>query len=84
LDGRNAGRTEAGKLTDCFVKSATAGDRSRHFLAQLRGQSASKPLGSLVNELIVTISDRYPLDGASEANHALEGRRTIGKIVLMP
>lgn len=36
----------------------------------------------LANELTVTIADRLPLDRAADAHRALEGRRTIGKVVL--
>ena len=35
-------------------------------------------------ELVVTIGGRYPLGEASEAHSALEGRGTVGKLILTP
>jgi hypothetical protein len=34
-------------------------------------------------QIEVTIGGRYPLEGASDAHRALEGRRTAGKLVLV-
>ena len=35
-------------------------------------------------ELKVSIHDRYPLRDAAEAHRALEGRKTTGKLLLIP
>lgn len=46
---------------------------------------ASDVFGSIINgSLQVTVCDSFPLERAAEAHRALEGRQTIGKIVLTP
>jgi NADPH2:quinone reductase len=52
---------------------------------ELFGPSLEEVLGWLSSgDLQLTIGARYPLEQASEAHDALEGRQTTGKIVLNP
>jgi NADPH2:quinone reductase len=39
---------------------------------------------AVTGRLRLTIAATYPLESASEAHRALEGRRTTGKVVLLP
>jgi NADPH2:quinone reductase len=52
-------------------------DGLRSDLAWLFGQAVT-------GRLKVIQGERYPLDHVAEAHHALENRRTIGKVVLLP
>ncbi|MQA99836.1 MAG: zinc-binding dehydrogenase [Actinobacteria bacterium] len=47
-----------------------------------RGQEVLGLVGS--GELRVHVHQRYPLEQASEAHRALQGRRTTGKLILIP
>ena len=52
---------------------------------ELFGPSLKEMLGWISSgDLKLTVSARYPLEQASEAHEALEGRQTTGKIVLNP
>ena len=52
---------------------------------ELFGPSLKEILGWISSgDLKLTVSARYPLEQASEAHEALEGRQTTGKIVLNP
>src|SRR5215204_1400114 len=52
---------------------------------KLFGPSLKEILGWISSgDLKLTVSARYPLEQASEAHEALEGRQTTGKIVLNP
>lgn len=52
---------------------------------ELFGPSLKEMLGWISSgDLKLTVSARYPLERASEAHEALEGRQTTGKIVLNP
>lgn len=59
------------------------------FAPLLTPESLKKSLAELFDlaargELKVTIGGTYPLERAADAHRALEGRRTIGKLVLVP
>ena len=52
---------------------------------ELFGPSLEKVLAWISSgELKLIIGARYPLEQASEAHDALEGRKTTGKIILNP
>ncbi len=81
---------ERGSLTpmDLMYKNQTV---AGFYLPQLVGQpelfgpSLKEILGWISSgDLELTVSARYPLEQASEAHDALEGRQTTGKIVLNP
>jgi NADPH2:quinone reductase len=57
-----------------------------HYLGPGEGQGRADELFGWIEsgDLDIAIGGRYPLEEAAEAHRALEGRRTTGKILILP